>query len=848
MDLKDQTSSGIGLIQSKIWKTLDVLHSEGVRVEDYYVALLFLSLAKHKFYDIKEVQTGKEFYGALEKKLSEIKTEEALKFLQMIPQFEEPIKVLSNRGLNQLISDSNGMNLWTKPEELFEIFDQMLYAIAKGQGRHGGEIIQPLELTRFLMGLADLPVNAKVFNPFAGLASFGVFLQENQSYYGQELNGKNWAIGQLRLMAYKREKLSRFIQEDSLEKWPDQKEKFDLIVSHPPFLPFSYSMTGRKSDNQTPRIKSYENFLIESSILSLKSNGKLIAILPQGFLFNHTSKSLRKRLIDEDLIDTIISLPGGILSNTTIPLIILIISTNKNHTNKTRFIDANNFVEIKNIKEMTLNDTKLLNIINSNYEESEFVRIVKRNQIEKNNFNLNVSRYFLKEIKGSKLGEILEVISKTSSKNLQSGRLIRIKDLKADRLDFNLDWESIEVSELWTRNINEISESCLLIASRWKTLKPTWFEYKGTPIYFHKEDIIALRVNQKLIDKAFLINELYSDYVLEQINAFRTGMTIPRVQWNDISEVVIKIPSRESMQSLEIQKAKVEGIFEQIQQTKALEKRNSKRAEEAEKTAYETYSSLEHSLGKPLLTIGSSLRNIEAVLNRINPDWEKTRLDEDYQITMKDTFNSVYENLKFIYSVIKNNNTVLDLSTRKLEDIDFLRFIKHYIKDLQINKSINFELNLDINPDINILYKDKLDIKANEDLLKIALDTIVDNAERHAFTENNIRYKLEFRVSLYFKNTSKDEIFQNDDIEFYRTYVKIEVSNNGKAFPENYSIQKFIRKNSFAGETGNTGQGGFVLNEIIKYHNSGLSTLSLITNDFASDFNTTFSFLIPLNS
>lgn len=60
---------------------------------------------------------------------------------------------------------------------------------------------------------------------------------------------------------------------------------------------------------------------------------------------------------------------------------------------------------------------------------------------------------------------------------------MRIRDLKDDKVDFNLDISIVEVTELRRPDIQQISESCLLLAMRWKTLKPTLFQFKDEPIY-----------------------------------------------------------------------------------------------------------------------------------------------------------------------------------------------------------------------------------------------------------------------------------------------------------------------------------------------------------------------------
>ncbi|MBL0026916.1 MAG: N-6 DNA methylase [Saprospiraceae bacterium] len=56
-----------------------------------------------------------------------------------------------------------------------------------------------------------------------------------QDYFGQELNQKAWALGALRLLAYKRKENSNYVCEDSILHWPDESAKFDLIVANPPW-------------------------------------------------------------------------------------------------------------------------------------------------------------------------------------------------------------------------------------------------------------------------------------------------------------------------------------------------------------------------------------------------------------------------------------------------------------------------------------------------------------------------------------------------------------------------------------------------------------------------------------
>jgi hypothetical protein len=158
--------------------------------------------------------------------------------------------------------------------------------------------------------------------------------------------------------------------------------------------------------------------------------------------------------------------------------------------------------------------------------------------------------------------------------------------------------------------------------------------------------------------------------------------------------------------------------------------------------------------------------------------------------------------------MLRNNESFLDLSNYKLTEIDFLAFIKGYVNRIKSAGRSNVSTKLDIHPDIKIQLKNKALIQGNVELLEIALNAIEENANMHAFIDHSKKHKLEFRVSLYVAPSVRKQS-EDNTIGRFNTYIKVEIANNGKPFPENYSLDKLIRKNSFAGETGNTGQGGF---------------------------------------
>lgn len=828
-------------LKSKLWRVFDILRSENITSENYYVVLLLLSLYKDKILKADVEVENKYIKERIEAVLHKSESDLEEGYRNIYKNFEPILNSLSKKGLTSIVKVICDLNHKILSENFSELFDTVLYNLAQSQGRYGGEFIQPLEITRFICGLFELPEGAKVFNPFAGLASFGVNLDKGQDYFGQELNQKTWALGALRLMAYERPGSSRYVSDDSILNWPDVSEKFDLIVSNPPY--------GLRLGNQyreiEPGIRTAEQFLVERGLHSLNKEGKLIALLPQGFLFRGMQEQqLRQFLVDEDLLDTIISLPGGLLSNMGIPLIILVINKKKERPGKVRFIKADKFVEVRGPREKFLNDYALNSLIHGHRVDEDALRIIDNAEIKAFDYNLNVPRYFQKEIELAnneqlvKLKDILEYVRGQRGNLPDNGKLVRIRDLRDDKVDFRLKVSEIEDVELRRPDIHQINETCLLLAIRWRTLKPTHFVFEDTPIY-KSQDILSFMVNETVADYGYVINELHADYVQGQLESYRMGATIPFIRRDDLLEVAIKLPS------LQEQKAKVKGIFELSDKIKMLQEERNALAHGVSSKLYESVSTIKHSLGKPLMNIGSSLRNIENALSKLNADWERAKLNERYDLTIKDTFDSIYSNLELIHSMLRNNESVLDVSNYELTEIDFLVFIKGYVNSIKSAERLNVSTKLDIHPDIKIQLKNKVLIQANAELLEIGLNAIVENANMHAFTDDSKKYKLEFRVSLYVAPSEKKQA--DEVIGRFDTYIKVEVANNGKPFPKNYSLEKLIRKNSFAGETGNTGQGGFDLNEIIKYHNNGLSTLELVTDDFTTEFTTTYSFLIPFN-
>ena len=823
---------------NSLWSVLGGMRG-ALPTSDYSVVLFFLSL--HKDFTLKEVINSQEDTKyALQELVLTIEDEDLKEvYYHIYSEFEKVIRQIPNGTLIEIFRIIDEIDQLHFKQDFGNLFDEFLYRIFKFQGRYGGEAILPQEVSKFINSIFDLPENVKIYNPFAGLGSFAISL--NRAYYlGQEINYRTWILGILRLRAYDRLKESRYMRQDSILTWPSDSEKFDLIVSCPPFN----LKLGSNYKNIAPDVRTAEQFLIKKGIDSLTENGRLVVAVPHGFLFRGSiDHDLRRRIVEEDLIESIISLPAGLLSSTGIPFVILTLNKAKKNKSTIKIIDASeNFIVLEN-RERILDYNSIREIYQQEMESSA-LRMVSTEEVRNSDYNLNVPRYFHKDYTGVELSSIARPFrgSRPEQPNTQ-GKFVRVKDLKDDLADYTLDLEAVSQVNVDSQ-CQEVNQSCILLCLRYKNLKPTLFRYRNTSIYINN-DIIALKVDESKVNAAFLINELHAQYVKEQVESLRMGSTIPFIRKEDLLGIKIKlIPIKQ-------QNAKVEGLEELSHKIELLQAERNSLAHGRELEQYDSFSSLKHSLGKPLLSIGSSLRIIEKALTKVEPDWQKTRLSKRSEITLKDSFNSIHSNLSLVHSLLKNNDREFNVRNYTLKEFDFLNFIRTYEKKVQSSEASNISVTFDIHPDLenrsdeitleeskDITSNQELIIEGNEELLEIALNNLVENANRHAFIDSNKNYKLLIKASLKLTENEKA----------YLPFLKLEVANTGERFTENFSLEKFIRKNSSAGPRGNTGIGGHDINEIVKIHNGGKSTLELVIGDSTSEYVTTFSFLLPINN
>lgn len=794
----------VDVLTSKIFNVFDVFKGQLDNKDNIQIVSLLISLYKDGIIN-QELLSNDFAISKLNKYIleSDLKESHKKSYLSIAQMLSDNLtKVICNR--NSYL----GLYLFNIERDLLvtyfpAAFDDTIYRIAQSQGKYAAEYFQPVELTRFLSKIVTLKENAKVFNPFAGIASFGINLEKNQSYFAQEINQKIWTLGVLRLMAYDRLEDSNYERADSLYEWPNDS-KFDLIVSNPPL---GMRIDIRDSINNI-QFKNAEQFLIEKGIQSLNVNGKLVAVFSLGILYKGGSElELRKKLVDENLIETIISFPGGLFQNTAIPFIVMVLSQDKKLNNKVRFIKADNYVVEKNRREKMLHDELLLNVYNSVVDFSDDIRLIDNEVLRKNDYNLIVNRYFdvSKEetiipdgFRIVKL-EDLVTINRGERTDLQNGRLVKISDLCMDAFNYEKSSNDFEINPL--PSVCQQIESDVLILSKIRALKPTLIRCNQNDPIFINNNVVALSFNRSKIDIGYLVYELNSERVQQYVINRMSGITIPTISVKDLLNAPILLPDLATQRNIvnkalnDYQDAKIKKLGIELDELKY-----SLKQEYEKKIRFR-----KHAIGQEIFDLTNTF-NLITKVKKINNGhlFDDTIINPTTNTTIKSCFQNMSQTINSIREMV--DNIAEDYFYGKDEEVDVISFLQKYCNE---NNGVNFTMELthdyyiaqedEYIPDLlesydengnlvsleqtgNILIAKKGEVVSPPRIrisplsFKQILSNLRNNAIKHGFIDEN---RQDYKILI---DVTKDE----------KGNVLVSVSNNGAPLKKDMTVDSFF--------------------------------------------------------
>ena len=302
------------------------------------------------------------------------------------------------------------------PDLLGAAYEYLIKHFADSAGKKGGEFYTPAEVVRLLVQLTRPQAGMTVYDPTVGSGGFLIqshhYVEEqgqnanDLALFGQDSNGTVWSICNMNLIMHN---ISSYTIEngDTLEN-PQILEdgtikKFDCILANPPFsqnykrqnIPYSERFWEYCPENG----KKADLMFVQHMIASLKQGGIMATIMPHGVLFRGgIEKLIRKKLIEQDLIEAIISLPQGLFYGTGIPACVLVINKRKSDAMRGNvlFINADReYAEGKAQNKLRPEDIEKMDVVfHEQREIPKYSRKVSNAEIiEQHDYNLNIRRY-----------------------------------------------------------------------------------------------------------------------------------------------------------------------------------------------------------------------------------------------------------------------------------------------------------------------------------------------------------------------------------------------------------------------------------------------------------------------
>lgn len=313
----------------------------------------------------------------------------------------------------------------TSSDVLGDAYEYLIGQFAAGSGKKAGEFYTPQQISSILSAIVTLDCQdpgtgkkKKLKNLLDFACGSGSLLLNVRhqmgvhgigKIFGQEKNVTTYNLARMNMLLHgvKDSEFEIFHGDSLLNEWdmlaeenPAKKLHFDAVVANPPF---SYRWQPSEVLGENFRFKDYGlapksaadfAFLLHGFHF-LAREGTMAIILPHGVLFRGGAEArIRRKLLEDGNIDTVIGLPANLFFSTGIPVCILVLKKCKK-PDDVLFINAGEHFEKGKRQNRLLPEhiEKIIETYQYRTEENRYSRCVDMEEIEKNDFNLNISRY-----------------------------------------------------------------------------------------------------------------------------------------------------------------------------------------------------------------------------------------------------------------------------------------------------------------------------------------------------------------------------------------------------------------------------------------------------------------------
>ena len=304
-----------------------------------------------------------------------------------------------------------------EPDLLGRAYEYLIEQFADDAGKKGGEFYTPRMVVRLIVELLAPTEGMRICDPTVG--SGGMLIEcahyierkggnpRNLTLHAQEKNLGTWAICKMNMLLHGLPD-ARIEKGDTIRdpKLVDEGELllYDRVIANPPFSLDEWGRDVAENDGYgrfrfgvPPKTKGDLAF-VQHMVAVLNGTGRLGVVMPHGVLFRGSAEGkIRQGLLEEDLFEAVIGLAPNLFYGTGIPASILVLNRDKPATRKSKvlFINASGEFE-EGGNQNRLRDRDIANISRTFHacaDVEKYARVVPLDEIEQNDWNLNISRY-----------------------------------------------------------------------------------------------------------------------------------------------------------------------------------------------------------------------------------------------------------------------------------------------------------------------------------------------------------------------------------------------------------------------------------------------------------------------
>lgn len=326
----------------------------------------------------------------------------------------ELVDLIGNVGFNKPGQDSKDL--------LGRVYEYFLGMFADAEGKRGGQFYTPESIVRLLVEMLE-PYHGRIYDGCCG--SGGMFVQSEKflkahggrigdiAVYGQESNPTTYKLAKMNLAI--RGIDAKIELGDTFHNDKHKDLKADFIIANPPFNISDWGGEQLQDSHLwrygTPPAGNANYAWLQLFINKLGPNGTAGIVLANGSMTTNSGNEgeIRKKLIQEGVVDCMVALPTQLFYNTQIPACLWFLARNRtnhkfrNRSNEILFIDARNLGQMVNRKNKKLGDEDLDKVTETyhawrnrdgNYEDIPgFCKAASLEEVEANNFVLTPGRY-----------------------------------------------------------------------------------------------------------------------------------------------------------------------------------------------------------------------------------------------------------------------------------------------------------------------------------------------------------------------------------------------------------------------------------------------------------------------